>query len=72
MLAVVSDGELDDPEPAQRLITTLHRTGCAVLWLQPAGSAGPPFQHTTTITVTNPVDAIGHIADAAVTALATA
>jgi Mg-chelatase subunit ChlD len=73
MLAVVSDGDLDDPEPAQRLIATLHRTGCAVLWLQPAGSAGqPPFQHTTTITVTNPVDAIGHVADAAVTALTNA
>ena len=69
MLAVVSDGELADPGPAQRLITTLHRAGCAVLWLRPEGLSGHTFADTTTITVTDPIDAIRHIADAAVTAV---
>jgi hypothetical protein len=69
MLAVVSDGALADPGPAQRLISTLHRTGCAVLWLHPAGKRTHTFTDTTTITVTNPVDAIEHIAQAATTAL---
>jgi uncharacterized protein with von Willebrand factor type A (vWA) domain len=69
MLAVVSDGELDDIEPSQRLISTLHRSGCAVLWLRPADLPGHTFRDTTTITVTDPVDAISHIAHAATTAL---
>ena len=69
MLAVVSDGELDDVEPAQRLITTLHRSGCAVLWLRPADLCGHTFTDTTTLTVTSPIEAVSHIADAAVTAL---
>ena len=69
MLAVVSDGDLTDVEPAQRLITTLHRSGCAVLWLRPAGLSGHTFAHTTTLTVTDPIEAVAHIADAAVTAL---
>jgi hypothetical protein len=69
MLAVVSDGELDDIDPAQKLITTLHRTGCAVLWLRPAGLSGHTFADTSTITVADPVEAIGHIAHAAVTAV---
>ncbi|MGW3890474.1 VWA domain-containing protein [Micromonospora chokoriensis] len=84
MLAVVSDGYLDDIPAGQRLLTTLHRAGCAVLWLHPADppAAGEPtdpdqiwgntFTHTTTLTVTDPVDAIAAIADAAVTALAQA
>ncbi|MEV0810944.1 VWA domain-containing protein [Micromonospora sp. NPDC050200] len=69
MLAVVSDGDLPDIDPAHRLITTLHRAGCAVLWLRPADLPGHTFPHTTTVEVTDPVQAIGHIADAAVTAL---
>ena len=69
MLAVVSDGELADIDPAQRLITTLHRAGCAVLWLRPVGLSGHTFADTTTITVADPVEAIGRIADAAVTAV---
>ncbi|MGK5741510.1 VWA domain-containing protein [Micromonospora sp. URMC 103] len=69
MLAVVSDGDLPDIEPAQRLITTLHRTGCAVLWLRPADLAGHTFTDTTTIAVADPVQAVAQIADAAVTAL---
>jgi hypothetical protein len=69
MLAVVSDGGLDEIAPAQRLITTLHRSGCAVLWLRPADLPGHTFTDTTTLTVTNPVDAIEHIASAAVTTL---
>jgi hypothetical protein len=69
MLAVVSDGDLDDIDPAQRLLTTLHRTGCAVLWLRPHGLSGHTFTDTTTITVADPVDAIRHIADAAITAV---
>lgn len=69
MLAVVSDGDLADVGPAQKLLTTLHRTGCAVLWLRPADLPGHTFDHTTTITVDDPVQAIEHLADAAVTAL---
>ncbi|MGC4885750.1 VWA domain-containing protein [Micromonospora sp. DT227] len=69
MLAVVSDGDLPDLEPAQRLITTLHRTGCAVLWLRPADLAGHTFTHTTTLLVDNPIQAVDAIADTAVTAL---
>jgi Mg-chelatase subunit ChlD len=72
MLAVVSDGDLDDIDPAQRLITTLHQAGCAVLWLHPHGLSGHTFADTTTITVADPVDAIRHIADAAVTTVETA
>ena len=71
MLAVVSDGWYSGHiEAAQRLITTLHRTGCAVLWLHP-GDSGicHTYTHTTTVTVTNPTSAIDVIADAAITAL---
>lgn len=69
MLTVVSDGDLPDREPAQRLISTLHQAGCAVLWLRPADLAGHTFTDATTVLVADPVRAIGHIADAAVTAL---
>ncbi|MEV6374839.1 VWA domain-containing protein [Micromonospora musae] len=69
MLAVVSDGDLPDTAPAQRLITTLHQTGCAVLWLRPADLAGHTFTHTTTLEVANPIQAVDAIADAAVTVL---
>jgi len=68
LLAVVSDGDLADPDPAQRLVTTLHRGGCPVLWLRPPGP-GRTFADTTTIAVTDPVQAIDHIAAAAVTAI---
>jgi Mg-chelatase subunit ChlD len=69
LLAVVSDGELPDPDAAQRLVSTLHRGGCAVLWLHPAGLPGHTFTDTTTITLTDPVEAIEHISRAALTAL---
>ncbi|MBM0261067.1 VWA domain-containing protein, partial [Micromonospora sp. 4G55] len=69
MLAVISDGDLDDIPAAQRLVSTLHRAGCAVLWLRPADLPGHTFTDTTTVLVTDPVQAIDHIADAAVTAL---
>ncbi|RNH99670.1 VWA domain-containing protein [Micromonospora aurantiaca] len=69
MLAVVSDGDLPDLGPAQRLITTLHRSGCKVLWLRPANLAGHTFTHTTTLLVSDPIQAVNAIADAAVTAL---
>jgi Mg-chelatase subunit ChlD len=72
LLTVVSDGHLSNMEPAQRLISTLHRAGCAVLWLHPDGRAGHTFTHTTTITVASPVEAIAAISDAAVTAIANA
>ncbi|MDZ5447259.1 VWA domain-containing protein [Micromonospora sp. 4G57] len=72
MLAVVSDGDLPDIDPAQRLITTLHRAGCPVLWLRPADLAGHTFTHTTTLLVADPLEAAGAIADAAVAALETA
>lgn len=69
MLAVVSDGDLPDIEPAQRLITTLHQSGCPVLWLRPADLAGHTYTHTTTLLVDDPIHAVNAIADAAVTAL---
>jgi hypothetical protein len=69
LLAVVSDGDLPNKEPAQRPITTLAQAGCAVLWLRPDGMPGHTYTDTTTITVADPLEAIGHIADAAITAL---
>jgi hypothetical protein len=69
MLIVVSDGWLDDIAAGQKLITTLHRAGCAVLWLQPAGLPAHTFTDVTTVTVADPTDAVAHIADAAITAL---
>ena len=69
MLTVVSDGALDDIQPAQQLITTLHHAGCTVLWLRPAGLSGHTFNHTTTLTVTSPLEAIEQIAAAALTTL---
>ncbi|MDZ5446772.1 VWA domain-containing protein [Micromonospora sp. 4G57] len=69
MLAVVSDGDLDDIPAAQRLVSALHRAGCAMLWLRPADLDGHTFTDTTTVLVADPVQAIDHIADAAVTAL---
>ncbi|GAB3852305.1 VWA domain-containing protein [Dactylosporangium cerinum] len=71
MLAVVSDGHYSGHiDAAQRLITTLHRTGCAVLWLHPGDSGScHTYTHTTTVAVTNPISAIDVIVGAAVTAL---
>jgi hypothetical protein len=69
MLAVVSDGALADIAAGQKLVTTLHRAGCTVLWLRPAHLPGHTFDNATTVTVADPVDAIAHIADAAITAL---
>lgn len=69
MLAVVSDGDLPNTDPAQRLITTLHQSGCAVLWLRPADLTGHTFTHTSTLMVADPIEAADAIADAAVTAL---
>lgn len=70
MLAVVSDGNYyGHTDAAQQLITTLAHTGCAVLWLHPHGKANHTYADTTAVTVTDPVEAITVIADAAVTAL---
>ncbi|KUL31429.1 VWA domain-containing protein [Actinoplanes awajinensis] len=69
LVAVVSDGDLDDKPAAQKIITTLHKAGCAVLWLHPDGYSQHTFADTTTITVADPVDAVSRIADAAVAAL---
>jgi hypothetical protein len=43
-----------------------------VLWLHPADLPSHTFTDTTTITVADPLDAIEHIANAAITALANA
>ena len=53
----------------QKLITTLHRADCAVLWLQPAGLSSHTFTDATTVTVAYPADAVAQIADAAITTL---
>ena len=68
LLAVVSDGYLADRDAAQKLLTTLHHAGCGILWIGPHGNTAAPYTHTQPITVTDPADAIGHIADAAVAA----
>ncbi|MFI7543771.1 VWA domain-containing protein [Actinoplanes sp. NPDC049599] len=69
MLVVVSDGRLDDIPAGQKLITTLHRAGCTVLWLQPANLPSHTFTDATTLTVANPADAVTQIANAAIAAL---
>ncbi|GAA3913812.1 VWA domain-containing protein [Actinoplanes auranticolor] len=69
MLAVVSDGKLANIAAGQKLITALHRAGCAVLWLQPFGLPGYTFTDATTLTVADPVDAVAQIANTAITAL---
>jgi hypothetical protein len=69
MLVVVSDGRLDNITAGQKLITTLHRAGCAVLWLQPAGMPCHTFTDATTLTVADPANAVTRIADAAIAAL---
>lgn len=69
ILAVISDGRLVDIPAGQKLITTLHRAGCAVLWLQPASLPCHTFTDTTTLTVTDPAHAVAQIADAAIFAL---
>jgi uncharacterized protein with von Willebrand factor type A (vWA) domain len=74
MLAVVSDGWYGShTDAAQRLITTLAGTGCAVLWLHPHDqTCRHTYADTTPVIVTDPAEAITVIADAAVTALARA
>ena len=49
LLCVVSDGYLADRDAAQKLLSTLHHTGCRTLWLEPAGHSAPPFADTTTL-----------------------
>jgi Mg-chelatase subunit ChlD len=70
LLCVVSDGYLADRDAAQKLLSTLHHTGCRTLWLEPAGHSAPPFADTTTFAVDDPSTAITAIADAACAALA--
>ncbi|GAA5200662.1 hypothetical protein GCM10023322_78990 [Rugosimonospora acidiphila] len=70
MLAVVSDGHFfEQYEAAQKVISAMHGAGCAVLWLHPGQQSSHIFDDTIAITVENPIGAIGHIADAAITAL---
>jgi hypothetical protein len=70
LLCVVSDGYLTDRDAAQKLLTTLHHTGCAILWLEPAGHGAPGFANTNTVPVDDPAGAITAIAHAACAALA--
>jgi Mg-chelatase subunit ChlD len=71
LLAVVSDGWYSSHiDAAQRLITTVARTGCPVLWLHPHDQEyRHTYADTTTATVTHPADAITVIGEAALTAL---
>jgi Mg-chelatase subunit ChlD len=69
MLAVVSDGDLPDQTAAQKLITTLHRSGCPVLWLRPKDMPGHTYTDTTTIEVADPIHAVDEICTAAISAL---
>jgi uncharacterized protein with von Willebrand factor type A (vWA) domain len=74
LLVVVSDGVFGSHgvDTAQHAITGLHRAGCAVLWLQPAGNHAVAYRHTTTLAVTDPAASIRLIAEAAARALAAA
>ena len=69
LLCVVSDGYLTDRDAAQKLLTTLHHTGCRTLWLEPAGHSAPPFADTTVLLVDDPTTTITAIANAACAAL---
>ncbi len=69
MLAVVSDGDLPNPAAAQKLITTLHQTGCPILWLRPTNMTGHTYTDTTTIEVADPAHAVDEICAAAINAL---
>ena len=69
MLAVVSDGDLPNPTAAQKLITTLHRAGCPVLWLRPKDMTGTTYADTTTIEVADPAHAVDEICTAAIRTL---
>ena len=66
LIAVVSDGKLANLDAGQKLITTLHRAGCSILWLRPAQLDGHTFEHATTVIVADPIDAVARIADTAV------
>ncbi|WP_419994472.1 VWA domain-containing protein [Streptomyces boninensis] len=71
LLVIASDGYYSDGEAARAAdrITTLTRTGCAVLWL--AFEDDPcPLPGATTVILSNPASAITAIAKAATTALA--
>jgi Mg-chelatase subunit ChlD len=70
LLCVVSDGYLTDRDAAQKLLSTMHHTGCGILWLGPAGHSAPPFADTTTLAVDDPATTIAAIANAACGALA--
>ena len=61
---------LTDRDAAQKLLSTLHHTGCSTLWLGPTGHSAPPFADTITVSVDNPAAAITAIANAACAALA--
>jgi hypothetical protein len=70
LLCVVSDGYLADRDAAQKLLSTLHHTGCRTLWLGPVGHSAPAFADTTTLTLDDPATTITAIANAACAALA--
>ncbi|MEV0392143.1 VWA domain-containing protein [Polymorphospora rubra] len=74
LLVVVSDGHYVNPDQAQATITSLHKTGCAVLWLAPANDRWPAraYDHTTIVTVDDPTTCINLIGQAAIDALANA
>jgi hypothetical protein len=75
LLVVVSDGMVSDIDRSQHLISTLHREGVQILWLQPdvpLVTKYPQihtFDDTTTIRVTDPAASIEIIANAMITAL---
>jgi hypothetical protein len=67
----VSDGYLADRDAAQKLLTTLHHTGCRTLWLAPAGHSAHPLADTTTLALDHPTTTVTAIANAAYVALTT-
>jgi hypothetical protein len=70
LLVVVSDGNFVDTDQAQRAIDTLRHTGCALLWLAPAGKPTHTYRGVTTISVDAPETCAALIGRAAAHTLA--
>jgi hypothetical protein len=70
LLVVVSDGNFVDTDRAQQAVDALRRTGCALLWLAPAGKPSHTYQGVTTIAVEVPENCVALIGRAAADTLA--
>ncbi|HEX5497017.1 MAG TPA: hypothetical protein VFX70_20840, partial [Mycobacteriales bacterium] len=73
LLVIVSDGlyRTRPRHDGQTRLTRLRATGCAVLWLAPAGTTIHPLDGATVHPLTDPTTTTQAIARAATTALRT-